>query len=258
MKSVEIEVFARTPMTKNELGRFRTEGNVPAILYGKHIDNNLPLSFNSTAFSKILSTYGKASILVFKSNDSKLNGTSALVKEIQKDSITSVFLNVDLVEIRKGEKITVKVPIEFVGEAAGAKSGGVVDVQRRELEIECLPADILDKVTVDISKLELNDVLHISDLKLADGIKIKDDGSYALVSVRIVKEKVVEAPTALLEGAEGAVPAEGVAPAEGAAAATGVKAAPGAAPTAGAKPAPGAAPAAGAKDAKAGAKETKK
>ena len=121
MKSVEIQVFPRSLMTKNELGRFRAQGNVPAILYGKHIEKNITLSFASREFSKILSTSGKSSILVFKSDDSKLNGTSALVKEIQKDSITELLLNVDLIEIRKGEKLIVKVPIEFLGEPEGAK-----------------------------------------------------------------------------------------------------------------------------------------
>lgn len=239
MKSVEIEVFARSTMTKNELGRFRAQGNVPAILYGKHIENNIPLFFNASTFSKILSTSGKSSILVFKSNDPKLNGTSALVKEIQRDSITTNLLNVDLIEIRKGEKLIVRVPIEFLGEPAGMKQGGVVDIQRRELEIQCLPTDIPDKITIDVSGLELNDVIHISDLKLAEGIKIMDDGSYALISVRVVREKV-EAVATPVEGAEGAVAAEGAA----------------AAPAADGKTAaPAAGKAAPAGDAKAGAKE---
>lgn len=260
MKSVEIQVFPRSSMTKNELGRFRAQGNVPAILYGKHIENNIPLAFASKEFSKILSTSGKSSILIFKSEDSKLNGTSALVKEIQKDSITNVLLNVDLMEIRKGEKLIVKVPIEFVGEPEGVKQGGVTDVQRRELEVQCLPTDIPDRITVDISKLELNDVIHISDLKLAEGVKIMDDGSYALVSVRVVREKVEEV-AAPVEGVEGAVPAEGAAapaadgktaPASDGKAAT-APGAKGAAPAADAKGAPAAgvkaAPAAGAKGA---------
>ena len=262
MKSVEIQVFPRSSMTKNELGRFRAQGNVPAILYGKHIEKNITLAFASREFSKILSTSGKSSILVFKSDDSKLNGTSALVKEIQKDSITELLLNVDLIEIRKGEKLIVKVPIEFLGEPEGAKMGGVIDVQRRELEIQCLPTDIPDKITVDISKLALNDVIHISDLKLAEGIKIMDDGSYALISVRVVREKVEEV-AAPVEGAE-AVTAEGAAapaadgkaaaPAADGKAAAGAKAAPAAdgkaAPAAGAKGAPAAGTKAPGKDKK--------
>jgi large subunit ribosomal protein L25 len=251
MKSVEIDVTARSEMTKNELGRFRNEGNVPAILYGKHIEKNIPLSFNSKVFSKILSTGGRSTILVFKSSDTKLNGTSALIKEVQRDAITDMFLNVDLIEIRKGEKVTLSIPIEYVGTPEGAKMGGVIDIQRRELKIECLPTEIPERISIDISGLNLNDVIHVGDVKAADGVRIMDDKSFALISVKVVKEKV-EAVATPAEGAEG-VAAEGAAPVEGAAAA-----APGAAaPAAGAAKAGGAAPAAKAAPAAAKGKDKK-
>lgn len=241
MKSIEIDVTARSEMTKNELGRFRAEGNVPAILYGKHIEKNIPLSFNSKVFSKILSTGGRSTILVFKSNDTKLNGTSALIKEVQRDAITDMFLNVDLIEIRKGEKVTLSIPIEYVGTPEGAKMGGVIDIQRRELKIECLPTEIPERINIDISSLNLNDVIHVGDVKVADGIRVMDDKSFALISVKVVKEKV-EAVATPAEGAEGAA-AEGAAPAEGAAAPAGdaAKAGAKAAPAADAKAAPAAA-----------------
>jgi large subunit ribosomal protein L25 len=201
MKSVEIEVFSRTSMTKNELSRFRSGGNVPAVLYGKHIKENLMISFPSLMFNKLLNKHGRSSILVFKSEDSKLNGTSALIKEVQRDSITDILLNVDLIEIRKDEKISVKIPVEFVGEAPGLKQGGTLDVQRRQIELECLPTDIPEKITVDISGLELNETIHISDLKLADGIKVLDDPSYSVISIKVVRVK--EETPAATEGAEG-------------------------------------------------------
>ena len=183
MKSVEINVKPRGEMTKNELGRFRGQGNVPAVLYGRHMEKNLILALEVKEFAKLLSKHGRASVLIFKSEDSALNGTSALIKEVQRDSVTDVYLNVDLVEIRKGEKLTISIPIEFIGEAKGAKEGGVVDIQRRELKVECLPTDIPDKVTIDISNMGLNDVLHVSDVQIAGGVKILDDKSFAIISV---------------------------------------------------------------------------
>lgn len=201
MKSIEINVNARVEMSKNELSRFRKDGKVPAILYGKHIEKNLPLSFEARNFNKILSTSGKSAILIFKSDDSKLNGTSALIKEVQRDALTDMLLNVDLVEIRKDEKISLSIPIEYFGEPAGAKQGGVVDIQRREINIECFPADIPENIKIDISGMNLNDVMHVSDLNLGDKVKVTDDKSFALISVKVVKEKV-EAPAETLEGAE--------------------------------------------------------
>jgi large subunit ribosomal protein L25 len=252
MKSIEIEVTARMEMTKNELGRFRNEGKVPAILYGRHIEKNIPLYFDAKSFSKILTTGGRSTILVFKSNDPKLNGTSALIKEVQRHAITDMFLNVDLIEIRKGEKITLSIPIEYVGVPEGAKQGGVVDIQRRELKIECLPTDIPENIKIDISNMNLNDVMHVADLKVENNIKVMDDKSFSLISVKVVKEKV----EAVATPAEGEVAAaEGAAPAEGAAAA-------GATPAAGAAAAakPGdkaAAPAAAKPGDKAGAAKGK-
>ena len=207
MKSVEVKVTARSEMTKNELKRFRAHGNIPAILYCRHMKQNIPLSVELKEFTTLLNKYGKSSILIFKSDDAKINGTSALIKEIQKDPLSDTFLNVDLIEIRKDEKITVSVPIEFLGEPAGVKQGGVVDVQRRELRVECLPADIPSKISIDISNMNLNDVMHVSDIKIADGVRVIDDKSFALISVRIVKEKVEAAP-APAEGAEGVATAD--------------------------------------------------
>lgn len=200
MKSVEIEVFSRTSMTKNELSRFRAQGNVPAVLYGKHIQENLMLSMSSLNFNKLLNRYGRSSILIFKSEDSKLNGTSALIKEVQRDSITDILLNIDLIEIRKDEKITVKVPVEFVGEAPGLKQGGTLDIQRRQIELECLPADIPEKITVDISALNLNETIHISDINLgSNSLKILDDPSYSVISIKVVRVKE-ETPATPAEG----------------------------------------------------------
>ncbi len=203
MKSIEINVTPRAQMTKNELSRFRGEGNIPAILYGRGMEQNINLSLQVTEFAKLINKHGRSSVLVFKSQDSKLNGMSALIKEVQKDPITDVYLNVDLIAIRKGEKLTISLPIEFVGEPAGLKQGGVIDVQRRQIKVECLPTDIPEKISVDISQMNLNDVIHVSDIKVADGVRIVDDKSFAVISVKIVKEKV-ETPATPAEGAEGA------------------------------------------------------
>ncbi len=216
MKSLEIEVSTRTSMTKNELSRFRSQGNVPAVLYGKHIKENLLVSFSSLVFNKLINKYGKSSILVFKSAESKLDGTSALIKEVQRNSITDILLNVDLIEIRKGEKITVRIPIEFYGEAPGLKEGGTLDIQRRQIELECLPVNIPENIKVDVGGLNLNETIHISDIVLTGDFKILDDPSYSVISVKVIRVKE-EAPAAEAEGVEATTGLEGTAEAETAA-----------------------------------------
>jgi large subunit ribosomal protein L25 len=202
MKNIAVNVNARQEMTKNELRRFRNEGYVPAILYGKHIKNSISVSLNARELLKIINSHGSSVILSFKSEDKKLDGTNAIIKSVQKDPVKETFLNVDLIEIRKDEKITINIPITYVGTPKGVKDGGVVDIKKRNLEIECLPNDIPQDIKIDVSGLELNQVLHVSDIKVEGGIEILDAAEVTLISVSIVREKVVEAP------AEGAVTAE--------------------------------------------------
>lgn len=203
MKNIEISVQDRKGMTKNELKRFRNEGFVPGVLYGKHIEKNFNISFLTREFMKLLNHHGRSVILSLKSDNKDLNGKMAIIKKVDRDIIKeNIFLNVDLVEITAGEKISLKVPLSFVGEPKGTKEGGVADIKRRQLYIECFPKDIPNEIEVDISNLDLNDVLHISDLKLKEGVEVLDDKELTLVSVSIIKEKVEEPEVA--EGAEGA------------------------------------------------------
>jgi large subunit ribosomal protein L25 len=264
MKTIELEVTSRGSMTKNELARYRKSGTIPAVLYGRHLTENIYLGLSERDFGKVYGTAGKIALYKFKSDSKDLNGRAAMVKDLQRDCISTKLLHVDMLEINMNEKIHVNVPIEFTGTPVGAKEGGVFEVQTRELTIECLPADMPEKLVVDISNLKVNEGLHVSDIKLPNNVKTLMEAGTALCSVHIVEEVVVETtpiPTevevvggkgkAVEEGEEGAaVAADGKAAAAGAAkpAADG-KAAPAAADAKAAKPAA---------DAKAGKGDSKK
>lgn len=205
MKTFELTVQKRQDMTKNELSRFRKGGNIPAVLYGKHLKNNFSLSLETATFSKILKTNGKTVLFEFSSKDKDLNGRSALVKDLQKDCISDEILHVDLIEINQNEKISVNVRFNFIGIPAGVKnSGGVLEVLKRNINIECLPAKIPSVIDLDISVLELGQSLHISDLKLDDSIDILDAKDIAVVSVNIPKVVKAAEETLSVEGEEGA------------------------------------------------------
>jgi large subunit ribosomal protein L25 len=123
-------------------------------------------------------------------------------------------LHADLYEVRMDETITVSIPVRIVGKAAGVEEGGILDHSLRELEIECLPGSIPDGVEVDVSALTIGDSIHVSDLKLPEGVKVLEDAGTPVVAVTTpAAEEVAPVP------AEGeAVAVEG-APAEGEAAA---------------------------------------
>jgi len=138
MKSVDLNVLSRQEMTKNELKRLRDQGVVPAILYGHHMDKAVPLTFAVRDFSKLYSKHGKSVFLTLKSEDKNLNGKSALIKEVQKNTMTDVLTHVDLMEINQNEKIHVTVDFDFVGTPEAVKDkGAIVEIILRSLDIEC-------------------------------------------------------------------------------------------------------------------------
>jgi len=105
------------------------------------------------------------------------------VREIQFDALGDHILHVDLQRISLTEVIVVRVPIEVHGEAAGVKAGGVLDVQLHEVEVECMPTAVPEKLRAEVAALEIGDDIRVSDLKLPDGVKVIDDADAVVVAV---------------------------------------------------------------------------
>lgn len=188
MKTVELNVATRGAMTKNELSRFRAEGQVPAVLYGKHIETNFPITVEGRAFNKILNSIGRTVLLQFKSEEKELNGKAALIKEVQKKPTSEDLVHIDLIEVKEDEPIQVSIKLNLTGTPTGVKNkGGVLDVQRRAINIECLPKDTPDSITVDLTGLDLDHVLHIGDLETPNGVTIKDNAKLTIAAVHLPK-----------------------------------------------------------------------
>jgi large subunit ribosomal protein L25 len=200
MKGAQLDVITREKMQRNELARYRKEGNIPAVVYGKHLDENILVSFEVKEFNRQLHAFGRSAVYALKSKDKKINGKSALIKEVQRNPLTEDILHVDMVEVTKGEKVHVELDLNFVGTALGTKEGGVLDIVKRSLEIECLPTDIPEHFDVDVSGLKINDVIHVSDLQLPGGVTTREDPSAAVAGVKVVVEKVVDVEDELADG----------------------------------------------------------
>jgi large subunit ribosomal protein L25 len=158
----------------------------------------------------------------------------ALVQEIQHYPLDGKVLHVDFHEVAENEKVTVQVPVETVGEAAGVKnSGGVLEHILFKLKVRSLPKDLPEQIIIDVSSLELGKAIHIGEIKLSDGVEILGDKNIPVVSVampRTEEEEVAATTTEAAaagdvemikekkeEGEEGAAPAKGEkAPAKGA------------------------------------------
>ena len=200
-----LEAQPREAGTKNHARRVRRDGKIPAVVYGAGKDS-LPISVDPRHVTRILnSETGHNTIF-----DLALNGgehTKAMIVDWQYEPIKGHLLHIDLKRIALDKVLRVSVPIFLVGEAAGVKQeGGIMEQMLREVEIECLPADIPSHIDADVSQLTFGKVLRVSELPHSDKIKFITDANQPVAHVTSVKEEVVATPDAA--AAEAAAPAE--------------------------------------------------
>ncbi|WP_376764333.1 50S ribosomal protein L25/general stress protein Ctc [Archangium violaceum] len=229
MDKSTLEVKAREGSGKGAARRLRSQGLVPAVVYGKHLEKPLSVAVDPKAVRAAINTPHKLNTLI------TLKGVGAdqqvLFKDYQRDPVSRDILHVDFIAVREEDLVKVNVPLVLTGKAEGLAEGGLLSQIRRELEVYAKPRAIPEKIEVDVTSLKIAMAMHINDVKLPEGVVVKTNVNYTIA--------VVSAPEGAVEAAPAAAAA--AAPAAGAAA----KPAAGAA----AKPAAGAAakPAAGAK-----------
>jgi large subunit ribosomal protein L25 len=200
-----IDIQKRPELGKRACKRYRREGLLPVVVYHKG-EKTVAALVERRQFVHIAEKVPASQVFTFKSEDSELSGRLGLVKEVQKDFLKNTVLHVDFHTIREGEAVQVRVPINLVGEAPGVKlEGGVLTVEMREVLIEALPSLIPHEIIVDVSDLKLNHSIHVSDLKLPQGVELFNEPDEAVVSVvesRTSKSMELETAEAMVEGGE--------------------------------------------------------
>ncbi len=195
MATVELKAKIRTEVGKGKARKLRAAGLIPAVLYGEG-EESRPLVLSYKEFHPVIHTAARENVIL----DLKIEGAEgdeikAIIREIQYHPVRRDILNVDLQHISMTKQITVNVPIELVGEPIGVKTkGGILETILREVEVECLPANIPDKIVVDVSNLDVGDSLQVSDLRIEDA-RITSDAESTIVTVvapTVVEEKPVE------------------------------------------------------------------
>src|SRR2546430_1303925 len=202
-----LEAIARETFGKNEARRTRREGKVPGVLYGGNGAKATPISVEPKALLKILHSESGANTLI----SLKLSGaadTKVLVKEYQLDPVTHKVLHADFYRVAMDKLIQVTIPVVVKGEPKGVKQqGGILEFIRREIEIECLPADIPEHVEVDVSELMLHQGIRVRDLP--GDPKWKPLSEPEMMLVHVIMPKAEEAPApAEAAAAAPTVPAE--------------------------------------------------
>jgi large subunit ribosomal protein L25 len=254
---VTLKARTRSGSGKSYTRKARVQGWIPAIYYGR---NRQPktIEIDAVEFTTLVRKKKTRSLFNLGFTEEEGGEAVAIIKEIQRDVIDrKMFLHIDFQRVAMDEKVTVGVPVELTGlPPIGVKeTGGVLQHPAKIIRVECLPANIPEKILVDVSMLKIGDSIHIRDIVVSNAV-IKDSPDEVVAVVIIPTAEEVKAPEPTVEGVEGAEGAVAVEGAEGAAPAAegaeGAAAKSGAAATKPGAPAkPGAAPAAGA-DAKPG------
>src|SRR5262245_64391447 len=205
-----LEVTRRETFGRNEAVRLRSAGRIPAVLYGGPNSKGEPLSCDPKALSTIRHSDSGVNTLIAL----KLDGageTRVLVKEYQLDPVSRKLLHADFYRVAMDKVLRVTVPVVLTGEAKGVKAqGAVVDFVNRDVDIECLPADIPEHLTVDVTELMLNDGIRVRDLDTGGKWKAVSDLDLLIVHVIAPKVEAEPAPAeaAAAAAATPAVPAE--------------------------------------------------
>lgn len=207
-KSAAISARSREGRGKGPARAARREGRIPGVLYG-HGEDSVALSVDAHGFDRLLHEVSVESTLI----DLELEGrepVKVLVREVQRHPYRDQILHVDFFHISMEEKITLGVPVTLLGTPVGVRlHGGILDHAMREIEIECLPQDIPEKVEIDVSGLDIGDAVRIGDVSLPD-VQLLADPEQAIVTVvppTVMEEVVAEAVE--VEGAEPEVIAKG-------------------------------------------------
>jgi large subunit ribosomal protein L25 len=200
-KEITVQARAREGRGKNDARRARRAGLIPVVVYGGEGGSVAALAPLRDLAAILRSESGRNSI--FTLDIEGVGASEVMFHDRQIDPVKSRLIHADFQRLVKGQKIEVTVPLHLIGEPYGVREEqGVLEQIFREIEIRCEPREIPDSIDADVSNLKVHDVLHVSDLKVAEGIEILTPPDTVIATVGIVKEEPVAAPVEVEAPAE--------------------------------------------------------
>ncbi|NOU98322.1 50S ribosomal protein L25 [Paenibacillus sp. LMG 31456] len=174
--------------TKSERKGLRAKGKIPAVLYGSKVSST-PIAISEKELLVLLRSNPHA---IIEMDVPQLGKQPVMISEVQRDALSRNVLHVDFHQINMDEPVSTTVRLDFTGDAAGVKAGGILQIQHHEIEVRCLPKDIPASILVDVSQLEIGTNILVSELKLPAAIEIKTDVHDVLATV-LMPQKEAEA-----------------------------------------------------------------
>jgi large subunit ribosomal protein L25 len=198
MEQIELNMKRRTVKGK-QVSNLRRAGDVPAVLYSRHGDP-VVVQANTKELMRVLTRAG-GSRLVKLNIEGTPEPAMALVREVQREPIKGTLLHVDFFGVSMSEKITVVIPIRYDGiSPAVTRNEGVLIHNLDSIEIECLPGDLIDSVSIDLTRLDrVGDVIRVSDLKVPEAVKLMLEPEVTVARVSHLAGEEVEAAAATIE-----------------------------------------------------------
>jgi large subunit ribosomal protein L25 len=173
------------------LGALRRAGSIPAVVYGPHKEST-PIALSAKEFDKVFSEAGEASIVALTGIGEDI---PTLIHEVDVDPLTSAPRHIDFYAVTKGEKVEVKIPLEFIGESPAVKDGANLVKVLYEIEIKADPMNLPHRFTADITSLaQIGDQIHVRNLVLPEGVELMTDADEVIALVQEVVEEKVEEP----------------------------------------------------------------
>lgn len=210
-KAHTLTAHTRKRSGSGALTSLRSEGLIPGVVYGK-TQPSFNVRLNRKEVETVLHHSAAEQILVNLTIEDLNETKLALIQDVQHNPLTGTIIHLDFHAVKEDEIIHANVPLELVGEAAGVKSGGLLEHLFHTLQIRCLPKDLPEVIYADVSGLEIDGSLHIRELTLPDGVKAVPDGNIVVAMVsepKVVVEAVPETVAAAPADAKAAAPAKG-------------------------------------------------
>lgn len=205
MKRVTLQAEIREVSGKGGARKLRSTGLVPAIIYGNEVAETIHIAIDSKVLIHSVRPHEAHNFIVDLEVEKKVYST--IIAEIQQDPVNDEPLHVDFYRISMDKPIHTTIPINLIGSSPGVKEGGMLEHTLREMSISCLPGNLPDFIEVDVSNLNLDESIHVSDLQLPTGVEFLTEEHDTVVHVRRPRLITEEEAAVVVEGEE--VPVEG-------------------------------------------------
>ena len=193
-KQQKLQAQTRTALGRSAVNKIKQQGLVPAVIYGG-TEAPQALALNAREISNLLAKAVSEHVLVDLeiADGGQVQSRLALIQEVQHHPLRRDVLHVDFHAVRADEKIHAEIPIETIGEPNGVRNfGGILELALHALEVECLPRDLPDVITIEVSALNVGEAIHVQDVVLPEGVVAK--AAPELTVVRVAAPKVEVEP----------------------------------------------------------------